>query len=112
MFFGGCGINPIRSTEGPVDVSLAPRVSLKVPRHLAYLPPEDGVKLMGALGERPGYEVLGVIVTRSDVPPRMMIIFAKSRDAHGVPVLDFVGWDEVPQIGGLIDQMLIARGRK
>jgi uncharacterized membrane-anchored protein len=111
MLVGGCAIDPTRSSEGPVEVHLAPRISLKVPRHLAYLPPEDGVKLMRALGERPGAEVLGVIVTRSDAPPRMMIIFAKSRDAQGVPALDFVGWDEVPQIGGLIEQMLIARER-
>ena len=107
----GCAIDPIRSSEGPVEVSLAPRVSLKLPRYLAYLPPEDAVNLMSALGERPGAEVLSVIVTRSEAPPRMMIIFAKSRDAHGMPILDFVGWDEVPQIGGMIEQMLIARER-
>ena len=111
MFLGGCVLDPIRSSEGPVEVELAPRVSLKVPRYLAYLPPEDGVKLMRALGERPGAEVLGVIVTRTEAPPRMMIIFAKFRDAQGSPELDFVGWDEVPQIGSLIEQMLIARER-
>ena len=93
-------------------MDLAPRVSLKVPRHLAYLPPADGVKLMSALGERPGAEVLGVVVTRSDAPPRMMIIFARSRDAQGVPELDFVGWDEVPQVGALIEQMLLAQERR
>lgn len=92
-------------------MELAPRTTLKLSNQLAYLPPEEGVKLMNALGERPGAEVLGVIVTRTEAPPRMMIIFARSRDLHGVPTLDFVGWDEVPQIGSLIEQMLIARER-
>ena len=112
ILLAGCAVPPTQWAVGPVDVDIAPRTTLKIPRHLAYLPPEDGLKLMSALGERPGAEVLGVIVTRTDAPPRMMLIFAKSRDAQGVPELDFVGWDEVPQIGGMIDQLIIARERK
>jgi uncharacterized membrane-anchored protein len=107
----GCVIDPTRSAEGPVEVALAPRLSLQVPRHLAYLPPSDGLKLMSALGERPGAEVLGVIVTRAEPTPRMLIIFAKSRDAQGTPALEFVGWDEVPEVGTLINEMLLARER-
>lgn len=108
----GCAIPPTQWAAGPVTVNIAPGTSLKIPAHLAFLPPEDGIKLMSALGERPGAEVLGVVVTRTEAPPRMMIIFAKSYDAKGKPQLDFVGWDDVPQVGGLIEQMLIARERK
>ena len=93
-------------------MTLGPRLSIKVPRHLAYLPPADGLKLMHALGERPGAEVIGVIVTRAEPTPRMMIIFATSRDAQGMPELDFVGWDEVPEIGGLINELLLAHEKR
>jgi hypothetical protein len=108
----GCAVPPTQWAVGPVTVNIAPQTSLRIPRHLAYLPAEDGIRLMSALGERPGAEVLGVVVTRTEAPPRMMIIFAKSYDERGKPQLEFVGWDDVPQVGGLIEQMLIARERR
>jgi uncharacterized membrane-anchored protein len=107
----GCAREPTRWAAGPVDIELSPRMTLKVPRHLAYLPPEEGLKLMHALGERPGAEVLGVLVTRSDAVPRMMVIFATGRDAQGNPEIELAGWDEVPAVRSLINEMLIARER-
>jgi uncharacterized membrane-anchored protein len=101
----------MRPAEGPAEIQVTPRISLKLPRTLAFLPAADGLKLMHALGERPGAEVLGVVVTRAEGTPRMMIIFAKARDAQGVSDVELVGWDEVPAIRSLIQEILLAQER-
>ena len=54
------------------------------------MPPAQAVKLIGA---RTDGDVLGVMLTREPTP-HMLIIFAKSRDARGVPAIELLGWDE------------------
>jgi uncharacterized membrane-anchored protein len=39
----------------------------------------------------------------------MLIIFAKSRDARGVPEIELVGWDEAPAARSVIEELLLAR---
>ena len=62
---------------------------------------------MNQLGERPGAEVLGVVLT-DEATPHMMIIFARSRDAHGRPDVELVGWDEAPAARSFIEEMKLA----
>lgn len=109
LALGGCAIDARHRVEGPAEVRIAPRVQLKLARTLAFLPPADTLKLMHALGERPGAEVLGSIVTRTQDVPRMMILFAGEPDARGMPQIELVGWDEVPSVRSLIQEILLAR---
>jgi uncharacterized membrane-anchored protein len=105
----GCTIDASQRVEGPVEIALAPYTHLKVARTLIFLPAAEGLKLMRELGERPGAEVLGVVLTANEATPRMMIIFAKSRDARGVPQIELVGWDEAPAARSYIEELLLAR---
>ena len=109
MALGACALDATRRAEGPAEIRLAPHTQLNVARTLIFLPPEEGVKLMHTLGERPGAEVLGVVLTNDAATPRMLIIFAKSRDARGVPEIELVGWDEAPAARSFIEELLLAR---
>jgi uncharacterized membrane-anchored protein len=110
LLAGGCALDA-RRIEGPADIALAPNARLKLARDLIFLPPEQGVTLMQRLGERPGAEVLGVVLTQTERTPRMLIIFAKGRDARGVPAIELVGWDEAPAARSFIEELLLARQR-
>ena len=104
---GGCALDGTYRTEGPAKIDLAPFTRLTIARTLIYLPPAEGVKLMAALGERPGAEVLGVVLT-DEATPHMMIVFAKSRDARGRPDVELVGWDEAPAARSYIEELKLA----
>jgi uncharacterized membrane-anchored protein len=94
--------------EGPAEVRIAPRTHLKLARDLVFLPPAEGVKLMERLGERPGAQVLGVVLT-TEATPRMLILFDAGRDVNGVPKVELVGWDEAPAARSFIEELLIAQ---
>jgi uncharacterized membrane-anchored protein len=94
---------------GPAEILLARQTQLKLPRSLVYLPPAEAVRLMRVLGERPGAEVLGAVVTHDELVPRMLILFAGERDPRGVPKVDVVGWDEVPAARSFIQELLLAQ---
>ena len=104
-----CALDGSRRAEGPAEIRLAPYTLLKVARTLIFLPPAEGLKLMQALGERPGAEVLGVVLANTEETPRMLVIFAKSRDARGMPEIELVGWDEAPAARSFIEELLLAR---
>ena len=103
----GCALDGTYRTAGPATIDVAPYTQLSIARQLIYLPPAEGKRLMSQLGERPGAEVLGVVLT-DDPTPQMMIIFAKSRDARGRPEVELVGWDEVPAARSFIEEMKLA----
>jgi uncharacterized membrane-anchored protein len=107
----GCALDATQRAEGPAEIRLAPYTRLKVARDLIFLPPAEGLRLMQRLGERPGAEVLGVVLTRSEPTPRMLVIFATSRDARGVPRIELAGWDEAPQARSFIEELLLAEKR-
>ena len=104
---GGCAVDGSQRTSGPARIDLAPFTRLTIARTLIYLPPAEGMRLMRELGERPGAEVLGVVLT-DEATPRMMILFAKSRDARGRPDVELVGWDEAPGARSFIEQLKLA----
>lgn len=104
----GCALDGSQRTAGPATINLAPFTQLTIARKLIYLPPAEGLKLMRELGERPGAEVLGVVLTRDESTPHMMIVFAKSRDARGRPRVELVGWDEAPGARSFIEEILLA----
>ena len=109
MALSGCTLDATQRAEGPAEILLAPHTHLKIARTLIFLPPAEGLKLMQRLGERPGAEVLGVVLTHNEATPRMLIIFAKSRDARGMPEVELVGWDEAPAARSYIEELLLAR---
>jgi uncharacterized membrane-anchored protein len=96
------------SLRGPGDIEVAERTRLKLPRDLVFLPPDEAVQLMHALGERPGARVLGAVLT-TDETPRMLILFDGGRDERGLRKVDLVGWDDVPAARTYIEQLLIAQ---
>ncbi len=104
----GCALDGTYRTEGPARIDVAPYTQLNIARKLIYLPPAEGVKLMESLGERPGAEVLGVVLT-DEATPHMMIVFARSRDARGRPDVELVGWDEAPQARSYIEELKLAQ---
>ncbi len=104
---GGCALDGTYRASGPAEIDLAPFTRLTIARNLVYLPPTEGLKLMQELGERPGAEVLGVVLT-DEAMPHMMIVFAKSRDARGRPEVELVGWDEAPEARSYIEELKLA----
>ena len=103
----GCALDGTYRAAGPARIDVAPDTRLSIARTLIYLPPAEGLRLMSRLGERPGAEVLGVVLT--DEPrPYMMILFAKSRDARGRADVELVGWDEAPAARSFIEEMKLA----
>ena len=110
LALGGCAPQVATTrTPGPAEILLAKHTHLKLPRPLVFLPPAEAVRLMHHLGERPGAEVLGAVVTHGEDVPRMLILFAGERDARGVPKIDVVGWDEVPAARSFINELLLAQ---
>ena len=98
------------SVRGPAPIEIAPRTQLKLTRDLIFLSPEEGVKLMASLGERPGAPVLGVVLT-TDATPRMLILFDGGLDERGLRKVDLVGWDDAPGARSYIEELLLARAR-
>ena len=107
ILLGGCALDGTYRAAGPARIDLAPFTSLTIARTLIYLPPAEGMRLMRELGERPGAEVLGVVLT-DEATPHMMILFVKSRDARGRPDVELVGWDEAPAARSFIEQLKLA----
>ena len=105
----GCAVSADKRTAGPAEIPIAPATSLKVPGTLIFIPAGESVRLMRAMGERPGAEVLGAVLNQDPQRPLMMVIFATSRDARGVPTLELAGWDEAPPAKAVIEQYLIAQ---
>lgn len=103
----GCALDGTSRATGPAKIDLAPFTQLTIARTLIYLPPAEGMRLMRELGERPGAEVLGVVLT-DEATPHMMILFARSRDARGRPDVELVGWDEAPAARSFIEQLKLA----
>jgi uncharacterized membrane-anchored protein len=112
VVLGGCALDGSQRTSGPATIDLAPFTQLTIARKLIYLPPAEGLKLMQELGERPGAEVLGVVLTRDELTPHMMIVFAKYRDARGRPAVELVGWDEAPGARSFIEEILLAERQR
>jgi hypothetical protein len=98
------------SLRGPEAFEIAPRTNLKLTRDLVFLPPEDAVKLMRSLGDRPGALVLGAVLTTDDTP-RMLVLYDGGLDERGERKIDFVGWDDAPGARSLVQERLLARAR-
>jgi uncharacterized membrane-anchored protein len=101
---GGC------SLRGPAEIELAPRTHLKLSRDLIFLSPDEAVKLMQSLGDRPGAPVLGAVLT-TDETPRMMVLYDGGRDERGQRRVELVGWDDAPGARSLLQELLVARAR-
>ena len=104
---GGCALDGTYRAAGPARIDVAPDTRLSIARTLIYLPPAEGLRLMSQLGERPGAELLGVVLT-DEATPHMMIVFARSRDARGRPEVELVGWDEAPAARSFIEDLKLA----
>lgn len=105
----GCAATADKRTAGPAEIPIAPATQLKVPKTLIFVPAGESLRLMRAMGERPGAEVLGAVLNQDPQRPLMMLIFATARDARGVPSVELVGWDDAPAAKALIEQWLLAQ---
>ena len=111
---------------GPSDIKLADQAALKVPRGFVYVPPEEGGKLLTAMGNRAGEGLLGLVFPAGDAGWFVAMRFIKSgyvkdddakdwkaddllkglkegteesnseRRARGIPEIEVVGWVEPP----------------
>ena len=77
---------------------------------MIFLPPEEAVRLMQSLGDRPGAPVLGAVLT-TDETPRMLVLYDAGLDERGARKIDFVGWDDAPGARSLVQELLLARAR-
>ena len=84
--------------NGPRDIKLAERTFLALAEGLVYIPAAQADRLLRAMGERPGLEVLGVVVTDAPDPLLIAVIYAKGRSARGVTEVEVVGWDHAPEM--------------
>ena len=75
-----------------------------------FLAPEDAVKLMHSMGDRPGAPVLGAVLTTDD-PPRMLVLYDGGPGERGTRRVEFVGWDDAPGARTLVQEILLARAR-
>ncbi len=105
----GCAVTADKRTPGPAEIPIATATTLRIPGTLLFVPAEETVRLMRAMNERPGAEVLGAVLNQDAQRPLMMVIFAASRDARGVPRIELVGWDDAPAAKALIEQYLLAQ---
>jgi len=85
--------------DGPSDVRLTDGTVLSLVYGLSYIPALQGEAIMRAMGERPGPGLLGVVLTDSPDPVLIAVLFAKGRNARGVPQVEVVGWDPLPGVG-------------
>ena len=86
--------------DGPSDVLLLDGTILALVEGLTYVPASEGERIMRAMGERPAPGLLGVVVTDAPQPVLIALIYAKGRNARGVPQVEVVGWDPLPGVPG------------
>lgn len=86
--------------DGPSDVLLLDGTILALVEGLSYVPAVEGERIMRAMGERPAPGLLGVVVTDAPQPVLIAVIYAKGRNARGVPEVEVVGWDPLPGVTG------------
>jgi hypothetical protein len=91
-------------------MELAPRTYLTLSREFLFLSPDEAVKLLHSLGDRPGAPVLGAVLT-TDATPRIMMLYDGGPDERGQRRIDFVGWDDAPAASLLVQERLLARAR-
>jgi uncharacterized membrane-anchored protein len=82
--------------DGPADVRLTDGTVLALVEGLSYFGALEGERMMRAMGEHPGPGLLGVVVTDAPEPTLIAVIYAKGRNARGVPQVEIVGWEAVP----------------
>jgi uncharacterized membrane-anchored protein len=82
--------------DGPADVRLTDGTILALVEGLSYFGAAEGERIMRAMGERPGPGLLGVVVTDAPEPTLIAVIYAKGRNARGMPQVEIVGWEAVP----------------
>lgn len=83
---------------GPGTVRLSERVVLQLQAGLVFIPPAQGGRLLRAMGESPGENVLGVVVSSSP-EAAVAVIYARDGDVSGVPDLEVAGWSRAPALG-------------
>jgi uncharacterized membrane-anchored protein len=85
--------------DGPSDIRLTDGTILSLVSGLSYIPAVQGEGIMRAMGERPGPGLLGVVVTDTPDPSLIAVLYARGRNARGVPQVEVVGWDPMPGVG-------------
>lgn len=111
---------------GPSEVKLADQATLKLPRGFIYIPPAEGKRLLVAMGNRIGNNVLGLVFPASEAQWFVVMQYHKSgyikdddarewktdellkglrdgteqsnaeRRTRGIPEVEIVGWVEAP----------------
>ena len=112
--------------EGPTNVKLVDQATLKLPRGYVFIPAKEGKRLLVAMGNRVGNNLLGLIFPQSEAKWFMVMQFHKSgyikdddakdwkadelldgiragtaetnkeRRARNMPEIEIVGWVEAP----------------
>lgn len=112
--------------DGPSDVKLADQATLKLPKGFVYIPSAEGKRLLAAMGNRVGNNILGLIFPDSEAQWFMVMQFHKTgfikdddakdwkadellesirkgtvasnkeRRTRNLPEVEVVGWVEAP----------------
>jgi uncharacterized membrane-anchored protein len=112
--------------QGPAEVKLGNQAALKLPEGYVFVPPKEGGRILSAMGNRPGENLLGLVFPSDDNNWFLVARFEKSgyikdddakdwdadellasvqegtaevnaeRRARGIPEVEVVGWVEKP----------------
>jgi len=82
--------------DGPAEVQLGDRTKLRLEEGQSYIPPAEGVRLLRAMGNRPGEEVLGVVVHDDRRQTWYLVLSAKDPLPRGRIGVD--GWHRAPEM--------------
>jgi uncharacterized membrane-anchored protein len=85
--------------NGPAEVLLAPRLTLRLQPGLAFVPPAEGERLLRALGKPVRAGLLGVVVADAVGGTESAALYARAAGAPGIPELEVAGWEPAPALG-------------
>ncbi len=64
------------AVQGPSDVKLADQATLKLPEGFVYVPPDEGKRIMAAMGNRVGAGLLGLVFPGDDPDANWFVVMS------------------------------------
>jgi uncharacterized membrane-anchored protein len=88
------------AVQGPSDVKLADQATLKLPEGFVYVPPDEGKRIMAAMGNRVGAGLLGLVFPGDDPDANWFVVMSYV-DSGYIRDDDAKDWDADELLGNL-----------
>ncbi|HLB14767.1 MAG TPA: DUF2167 domain-containing protein [Burkholderiales bacterium] len=88
------------AVQGPSDVKLADQATLKLPEGFVYVPPDEGKRIMTAMGNRVGAGLLGLVFPGDDPDANWFVVMSYV-DSGYIRDDDAKDWDADELLGNL-----------